>query len=732
MLIFLLVILSFFSYGASLEGTLLERGTRTPLKDVNIFLLPHKLKAVSDLKGRFVFTQVPVGECELVVNLSGYKKYSRTFSCTEGASFKIFLEKIFYTTFETTVTAKAIKRDDQAQSLTQEEFLKAPGSFGGDPVRAAQNLPGVAASGANAQIIVQGASPDDTGYVINGHRVPIVFHFGGLSSVIIPEAVERVDLLPAGYGPEYSRAIGGIIGLTTKKPKEDRLHGMAYVDLLNTGGLVEGPIDDTSSFLISGRYSYIGQVLKTVASKNEDFSLTAAPTYYDSTAIYRKRLNEKNEFKTTAIFSKDKLELILNKPANDQPKLRGNFSNRTEFFRIIPQLTTRLNETTSMDHSLGVGRDNLLVRIGGRYLDVNSSVLSHRSEIQKTWSGTYKTYFGLDNEIDRAFVRINLPNSFSVGGVNTPFSVGETRKFDTDVTSAQLGAYFRQEIKPSQDSRWTFLPNLRVDHLTITNETSLQPRLSSRYQWGSGLQLHGSFGKYTQAPQPQETSEDYGNKNLKSPYAYHYMLGYKKDFKNGGTQGWDFTNNFFYKDLQNLVVPDVQNNYENGGTGKIYGGEVQAKWRKEEWSGQVVYTLLKSERTIPGFGTRPAEFDQTHNLNLIGAFNSDRWTYSARFRYVSGLPYTPVRGASFDTDNDVYIPLAGQLFSQRFNDFKQLDIRIDRKFIYDEWILSAYVDIQNITNSENAQNIEYSFDYSSKEKVRGLPILPTFGVKGEF
>jgi hypothetical protein len=42
------------------------------------------------------------------------------------------------------------------------------------------------------------------------------------------------------------------------------------------------------------------------------------------------------------------------------------------------------------------------------------------------------------------------------------------------------------------------------------------------------------------------------------------------------------------------------------------------------------------------------------------------------------------------------------------------------------------VDILNIYNSENSQNIEYSYDYSEKKKVRGLPILPTIGLKGEF
>lgn len=715
-----------------ISGVLLEKGTRKPLKDVSVFILPHKLKAVTDAKGNYRFEEVPAGDCTFIINLTGYEKYERPSNCVETTNKIIYLEKRFYTSFETTVTAKVNKRDDQTQSLTQEEFIKAPGSFGGDPVRAAQNLPGIAATGGSAQIIVQGASPDDTGYVINGHRVPLVFHFGGLSSVVIPEAVERVDLLPSGYGPEYSRALGGIIGLTTKGPKVDRIHGMAYVDLLNTGGLIEGPIDEKSSFLVGGRYSYIGQVLKKVAEESEDLELTAAPTYYDFTSIYRRQVNEKNEFRATFIASKDELELILNKPVQGDPELRGDFYNRTEFFRFIPQLTTQINGTHRMDNSLAYGRDNLLVNISGKYLDVQSNVISQRSELVSSWKPTYKTYFGLDNQWTQSKVGVNLPSSYSVGGVGTPFGVGEERKFFTEENQTQLGAYLRQEIKTSEDSKWTYLPNLRVDHYTLNTETSIQPRFQVRHQWDPSLLIRGSVGKYTQPPLPQESSRQYGNAKIDSPYAIHYTGGFTKDFREGGSQGLEFTNNYFYKELRDLIYPDIQKRYENKGTGTIIGGEIQAKYRKNEWSSQVVYTYLKSRRHIPGFGSRPSDYDQTHNLNLIGAYNLERWTFSGRFRFVTGLPYTPVNSATYDSDNDVYIPNAGRIYSQRFESFKQLDIRIDRKYIYEKWILTAYLDIQNVTNSANAQNIQYSYDYTQNKKVRGLPILPTFGVKGEF
>lgn len=733
MLLTLILLVPGISFAqVSMEGKLLERGTRKPLKDVSVFILPHKLKATSTEAGAFKFENVPSGDCEIIVNLSGYKKLEKKISCLETNDLNIFLEKINYSGFETTVTSKVTKRDDQAHSLTQEEFIKAPGSFGGDPVRAAQNLPGVAANGGSAQIIVQGASPDDTGYVINGHRVPLVFHFGGLSSVIIPEAVERVDLLPSGYGPEYSRAIGGIIGLTTKAPKTDRLHGMAYVDLLNTGGLIEGPIDEKSTILMAGRYSYIGQVLKAVAKSNQDFELTAAPTYYDFTSIYKRKLSEESEFRTTFVASKDQLELILNKPAANDPGLRGEFFNRTEFFRLIPQLITQINAKHRLDNSLAIGRDNILVNISGRYLDVNSFVLSQRSELASEWSSTYKTYLGLDNQWNDSRVGVNLPTSYNVGGVGTPFSVGENRKFETIGQQTQLGAYLRQEIKPSEGSKWTYLPNVRVDHFSINTETHVQPRFQIRHQYDPSLLLRGSWGKYVQAPQPQESSAKYGNKDVRSPYAFHYTVGFTKDFREGTNQGLEFTNNYFYKELKDLVYPDIKKQFTNSGTGTIVGGEVQAKYRKDNWSSQVVYTYLKSRRHIPSFGTRPSDFDQTHNLNLIGAYNKERWTFSGRFRFVTGLPYTPVNGSSYDSNNDVYIPIAGRIYSQRFDAFKQIDFRIDRKFIYDTWILTAYVDILNLLNSPNYQSVEYSYDYSQNKKVRGLPILPTFGVKGEF
>lgn len=717
----------------TIKGKLLERGLNAPLKDVSLFILPMKTKVVTGEDGSFEFTSVPKGDCELIVNLVNYNKLSKTNICTNSnTNLLLYLEKTFVKTFETTVKGKAAKRDDQAQSLTQEEFISMPGSFGGDPVRAAQNLPGVARSGSSAQIIIQGASAQDTGYVINGHKVPLIFHFGGFSSVIIPEAVSRVDLLPSGYGPEYSKAIGGVVGLTTKSPNSERTKGMAYIDLLNAGALIEGPIDSKSNLLVAGRYSYIGAVLKAVAKKNDNFQLTAAPTYYDFTSIYERKINSTNKFKMTFIGSRDELSLVLNKSAANDPALRGNFYNRTGFFRIIPQLTTDFDNNLKMENSLAIGKDYLLVDIAGQYLDINSTMVTQRSEVSKEVSAKYKFYAGLDNQIVWQKVNINLPSIYSVGGVQSPFSVGDKKKYGITDHESLIGAYLRQEIKFDESSPWTFLPNFRFDHFTATKESFIEPRFQFRFKVDETLLLRASWGHYYQPPLPQENSPYYGNPQLKSPESIHYTLGWSKDFRSGAAYGLEVTHNFFYKNLKNVVVPDILKNFTNRGTGKIYGTEIQAKYKWDDWSTQLVYTYLDSKRYIPGFGTRPSQFDQTHNLNLIASLNKEKWTYSARFRLVSGNPYTPITGGVFDSDNDVFIPTRGEIYSKRFSAFNQLDLRIDRKYVYDTWILTAYLDIQNLSSAKNPSSIQYSYDYSQSEKVNGLPILPTFGIKGEF
>jgi hypothetical protein len=45
-----------------LQGQILEKGTKIPLKDVTVFILPYKVKAQTDSKGRFKFSEIPISD----------------------------------------------------------------------------------------------------------------------------------------------------------------------------------------------------------------------------------------------------------------------------------------------------------------------------------------------------------------------------------------------------------------------------------------------------------------------------------------------------------------------------------------------------------------------------------------------------------------------------------------------------------------------------------------------
>ena len=64
--------------------------------------------------------------------------------------------------------------------------------------------------------------------------------------------------------------------------------------------------------------------------------------------------------------------------------------------------------------------------------------------------------------------------------------------------------------------------------------------------------------------------------------------------------------------------------------------------------------------------------------------------------------------------------------------FWELDVRLDKKWIYNNWILTGYLDIENVTNHKNVEEINYSYNYQQQARVTGLPILPTIGIKGEY
>lgn len=727
----------------TIQGKLLEKGTKKPLAQRTLFILPNKIKVETNDHGEFKIDHLPVGDFQWVVNIPGYLRLEINDTTSDETPRTLFAEKESYIQFESTTVGKLEKRDESKKTLSQEDFLNLPGA-NGDPIKAVQNLPGVnRTSGFSSNVVIQGSAPQDTRYNIDEHEIPLVFHFGGLTSVIMPESVKDVDYFSAGYGAEYSDAMGGIVSLKTREPElEGRdSKGFFFIDTLKSGALYETKIDESSQVLVSGRYSYVGFVLKQVMKDNKDINLTVAPDFADFTSIYSKKISKDESFKLVTVVSRDTLQFVFSEPLKQDPSIRGDFKNETLFWRLVPQYRNKLDDANQYKLSVGIGQDNIMVELGKNYFHLQSLPVSLRGEFEHKFSDNWISQLGIDTTWSDIKVDLRLPSPSGAGGVNNPLSSSEVRSLDTRTQELNTGLYWRNEWRGTDN--WTYIPAIRYDNFSSTKENLVAPRLTVRKQIDESLSAKFATGLYFQAPRPQESAENFGNPDLKSSQALHAALGFDKDFRQQSKDGWQWSSGLFFRDFSKLVVASsslinrdgslVPEVYSNEGKGFARGIETQVKYNDGVWKGWVSYTISESRRSDQNRSNYLFEFDQTHNLNLVASYDyGNNWQFSGRFRYVTGNPLTPIRGSVFDSDNDVYMPLRGEIYSQRQTDFNQLDLRFDKKVIYDTQIWSYYIDIQNVLNTKNVEDIRYSYDYSQKENITGLPLLPSIGVKGEF
>ena len=79
----------------------------------------------------------------------------------------------------------------------------------------------------------------------------------------------------------------------------------------------------------------------------------------------------------------------------------------------------------------------------------------------------------------------------------------------------------------------------------------------------------------------------------------------------------------------------------------------------------------------------------------------------------------------------MYSPIYGRLNSIRTPEFSRLDLRVEKQWTFSAWKLAFYLDLQNVYNASNPEGTIYDYEYRETTDIRGLPIIPNFGLRGE-
>lgn len=731
-------------------GTLNERGTRLPLAGVTVTIftgngsLAVGYEAITSIDGKFEFYNLAPGKWMLLAQPDGYfpLRTNDEVKENERTEATYYVERSDYNPYDVVVQGEKIKKEVSRTSLQIEVIQRVPGTFG-DVLAVVKNLPGVARTGpTSGNIVVRGSSPEDTQVFVDGVEVPIIYHFGGLRSVIPLGMLDRLDFYPGNFTSEFGRATGGVVDVRLKRLAPEKLGGYVDVNIADAGMYLEVPIGKKSAIAAAFRRSYIDGIINAVVPDSAPVSLITAPRYYDYQFLGTFRPSNNHEISTFFFGSDDELKLLFENPADFSPDLTATSGKTsTSFYRTVFEHRYTPSNRFENIFKTSAGRNKVYVGLGDQiYLDLNIYVAQIYNKLTLSLSDDVKIAAGIDYLYSVSDARIKFPEVAKEGEPSGRPDLSTILYTEsTDQVSNSIGTFFQLETRFFK--RWTVIPGVRFDYFSRVGKSSFAPRLNTRFAITPKWTVKGGVGAYHQEPAFDETDKVFGNPKLGLEKAMHYSMGVEYTPLEYLTL--DVTG--FYKKMTDLVSRTDQTvsfdgqqtslNYVNGGEGRVYGLEVMLKHNfANNFNGWVSYTLSKAERKDVGDDKwRRFDYDQTHILTLLGSYSLPKnWTLGFRWRVVTGTPTTPRKGAVYATDNGFYEPVYGKPNSQRLPTFHQADLRLDKRWVFNKWMLTAYLDVQNIYNSPNVTGYQYSYDSTQRKPRQGLPILPVIGLKGEF
>lgn len=720
-----------------------EKGTRNRLGDAEIVVFRQGVKGASvarthtDDQGRFRLSLAP-GRYRVTVRVVGCFAFGVMETLAPGTRLSVayYVERLVYDPYHTVVVAKALRKEINRYSVPVEVVEKIPGTQG-DALRAIQNMPGVGrASFSLGFLLVRGSDPRDTRVLLEGHVVPQLYHFMGLSSVFNSDLIRRLDFMPGNFSVQYGRATGGIIDVFSRRPRRDGWHGYLDADLWDIGALVEGPVGK-GSIALSLRRAHIDAIFALLP----DIALTAA--YYDYQAMFDYPVGG-GRLRIIAFGADDRLKRRI------EDTTRFETVHVTLFAKTIAVWRRRW------------GAHAMRLSAAGGYTRTESG--PGPDAVEDTGRMSWRLHYGYDvsrrlnlavgtvGEVARSRLSTG-PSALSLDLLDNEAAVeASIQAVEIWTTVVSQALYLEATWTPTP--RFTLIPGLRGEYFRAgqVSRFVFDPRVTAKVTLvPKKLDLRAAVGLFHQEPQLERIySLTRGNPSLRHERALHAGLGVS--WRILPSLSLEVTG--FYKRLwgvisetdswvsrQGTVAPE---HLANQGRGRIYGGElllkkaadrVCPKWLKaQKCFAWLSYTLLRSERQFDVGGPWELfEDDQTHLLTfVVSAAWPGGWALGLRFRLASGRPQNFFRAGMYDADGNTYLGAPGSIRAGRMPLFHQLDIRVDKRFVFKRWMLALYLDIQNVYSYQASEFVQYNYNFTQNGMLKGLPIVPSLGIRGEF
>ncbi len=685
--LFILVSLISFSTNAqnfTISGTVKDANNGEYIIGANVYIKELGKGMPTNVYGFYSIT-IPAGKYIFVCSSIGFETQEQIILLDANKSISLELKSSVILTDIAEVVGNKNENTDDTQmgrvKLEVDKIKSLPAFLGEvDILKTIQFLPGIQSAGeGNTGFYVRGGGPDQNLILLDNAVVYNASHLFGFFSVFNADAVKNVEVIKGGMPANYGGRLASVLDISLKEGNSKEYEFEGGIGLIASRFTAQGPLKkDVSSFIVSGRRTYIDVLSKPLINPESAFAGTGY-YFYDLNMKVNYKLSDKDQLFLSGYFGRDVFgfksseagfsadipwgnatsSLRWNHLVNDKLFLNTivtfsdyqfSFQGSQEDFEFELSSGIRdwsvksaLNYYPNLRHRIQTGLEyvyhrfapsSVTARSGDVEFDTGDKVLIYAHEL---------ALYAQDEYDISDKLRINGGLRFSLFDQVGPF----TRYLENENGSVFQGTEDPEKVEYSKGE-------------SVALYTNLEPRLSMRYTLDANSSIKAGYTRNYQylhlaslSPTSLPTDVWLPSTDVVQPQAgTQYSIGYFRNFKQ---DSYESSVEIYYKTMENLVEfeegaspeNNINNNADNQlvfGDGYSYGLEVFFKKRVGKLNGWIGYTLSKTNRKFPDLNEGrefPARYDRRHDLSIIGSYQlTSKWQFGAAFVYGTGNAIT--------------------------------------------------------------------------------------------
>lgn len=723
----------------TVRGTVREKLSLTPIEYATVLIgnESKQLYALTDSLGEFQVEKVPIGKQNVAISRIGYKRTVITFNVNSGREtiIDVLLEEDVKELEAIVVTNKVNKTQAlnamaivSSRIFSMDEASRYAGAWG-DPARMVSNLAGVSASNdSRNDIVIRGNSPLGVQWRLEGFNIYNPNHFGALAGsggsvgIINNNLLTNSDFYTGAFPAEFGNVTSGIFDLRYRNGNNRKREYLLAFGFNGLEAGAEGYISKKtgSTYLVNGRYSFLG-ILNDIGMKITN-SNGATPEYRDLSLKFNFPLQNGN------------LSLI-GLLGNSHINMKDDMNDESEWtFGDLGQDVDMKNNQifTGVNYTIR-GKRNFRVENRISYQHFNTKQEVYTVSFQET-----DRYKNLTSDIKENLLTYeslfciypNRQNYFKIGiGADYYMTDMYDAKFthnhvlplhDAERNSLLLKTF--GEWRYTINDALTIVSGIHSLYYNMSEEITIEPRFSAKYQLSNSISLNAGTGLYSQIQSRQVLFYQKDGANIND------NLGMTKSWQNVIGFDWLLSaslrlkTELYYQYLFNVpVIPDIpqesilnmgddfRNNWDytfiNKGSGKNYGIDVTLeKFYDNNFYYLLTFSLYNS--TYKGYDgvSRNTKFNGNYAINTLAGYSwqirkNNSLSVNAKVAYMGGRRYTPaiVSGSTVAEREYDY----STAYENRLPDYFKIDLNLNFKMNFRHLALEWFLEVTNITNNKN-------------------------------